>query len=73
MKGRGTSVEFYSFYAKLAQQLQGLISSNALELAPAAAAHQAALMTGQSGIQDWPSPSRTKSRDLQAALESVRL
>lgn len=73
VKGRGTSVEFYSFYAKLAQQLQGLISRNALELAPAAAAHQAALMTGQQGSQEWPSPSRTKSRDLQAALDSVRL
>ena len=71
VKGRGTSVEFYSFYAKLAQQLQGLISRNALALAPADAAHQAALMTGQQSSQEWPSLSRTNSKDLQAALESM--
>ncbi len=43
IKSRGTSVEFYKFYADLAQQLQGLISQNALSLPPAAVAHQAAL------------------------------
>ncbi|KAL3135668.1 hypothetical protein ABBQ38_006143 [Trebouxia sp. C0009 RCD-2024] len=46
-KGRGSSAEFYKFYAELTQQLQGLISQNALTLPPAAVAHQAALMTGQ--------------------------
>lgn len=51
VKGRGTSVEFYKFYADLTQQLQGLISQNALTLPPAAVAHQAALMTGQQNSQ----------------------
>ena len=51
VKGRGTSVEFYKFYADLTQQLQGLISQNALTLPPAAVAHQAAMMSGQQNTQ----------------------
>lgn len=71
VKGRGTSAEFYKFYADLAQQLQGLISQNALALPPAAVAQQAALMTGQQGAQ--PSPLARNSTELQQALNSVRL
>ena len=73
VKGRGTSVEFYKFYADLAQQLQGLISQNALSLPPAAVAHQAALMTGQQGTQALPGNLARPSMELQRALDSVQL
>ena len=73
VKGRGTSVEFYKFYADLAQQLQGLISQNALSLPPAAAAHQAALMTGQQSSQILPGNVGKETLDMQTALDSVRL
>ena len=73
VKGRGTSVEFYKFYADLAQNLQGLISQNALALPPAAVAHQAALLTGQQGNQALPGDLKKTSMELQQALDSVRL
>lgn len=80
VKGRGASVEFYKFYADLTQQLQGLISQNALALPPAAVAHQAALMTGQQNTQGLGlgggAPGRLgrdKSLAMQNALESVHL
>lgn len=73
VKGRGTSVEFYKFYADLAQQLQGLISQNALSLPPAAVAHQAALMTGQQGTQALPGNLARSSMEMQQALDSVQL
>lgn len=73
VKGRGTSVEFYKFYADLAQQLQGLISQNALTLPPAAVAHQAALMTGQQGSQGVPGKLAGSELNMQKALDSVRL
>ena len=73
VKGRGTSVEFYKFYADLAQQLQGLISQNALALPPAAVAHQAALMTGQQTAQQVPVKLGGTHSDMQHALESVQL
>ena len=80
VKGRGASVEFYKFYADLTQQMQGLISQNALALPPAAVAHQAALMTGQQktqglGLGDGM-PGRhggDKNLAMQNALESVHL
>ena len=73
IKSRGSSVEFYKFYADLAQQLQGLISQNALSLPPAAVAHQAALMTGQQSSQVLPGRVGKDSMDMQRALDSVRL
>ena len=80
VKGRGASVDFYKFYADLTQQLQGLISQNALALPPAAVAHQAALMTGQQntqglGLGDREPDRRAgdKSLAMQNALESVHL
>ena len=71
IKSRGTSVEFYKFYASLAQQLQGLISQNALP--PTAVAHQAALMTGQQSAQVLPGNAGPDSMEMQKALDSVRL
>ena len=79
VKGRGTSVEFYKFYADLTQQLQGLISQNALALPPAAVAHQAALMTGQQNTQglgvgiDMAGKFGGDKLAMQTALDSVRL
>ena len=73
IKSRGTSVEFYKFYADLAQQLQGLISQNALSLPPAVVAHQAALMTGQQSAQVLPGNVGRDTLDMQQALESVQL
>jgi hypothetical protein len=73
IKSRGTSVEFYKFYADLAQQLQGLISQNALSLPPAAVAHQAALMTGQQSAQVLPGNVGRDTLDMQQALESMQL
>lgn len=77
VKGRGPSVDFYKFYADLAQQLQGLISQNALVLPPAAVAQQAALMTGQQNTQGvgLGLPGRRGGDELamQIALDSVRL
>ncbi len=73
IKSRGTSVEFYKFYASLAQQLQGLISQNALALPPTAVAHQAALMTGQQSAQVLPGNAGPDSMEMQKALDSVRL
>ncbi|DBB01817.1 hypothetical protein WJX77_001467 [Trebouxia sp. C0004] len=73
IKSRGTSVEFYKFYADLAQQLQGLISQNALSLPPAAVAHQAALMTGQQSSHVLPGNSGRDMLTMQQALESVQL
>lgn len=76
-KGRGSSVEFYKFYADLTQQLQGLISQNALALPPAAVAHQAALMTGQQKAQGLgvglPGRLAGDKLAMQAALDSMRL
>ena len=71
IKNRGTSVDFYKFYADLAQQLQGLISQNALSLPPAAVAHQAALLSGQQSTQ--PGNAGKNSMDMQKALDSLRL
>lgn len=73
IKSRGTSVEFYKFYADLAQQLQGLISQNALSLPPAVVAHQAALMTGQQSAQVLPGNAGRDTLGMQQALESVQL
>jgi len=73
IKSRGTSVEFYKFYADLAQQLQGLISQNALSLPPAVVAHQAALMTGQQSAQVLPGNVGRNTLDMQQALDSVQL
>jgi len=73
IKSRGTSVEFYKFYADLAQQLQGLISQNALSLPPAVVAHQAALMTGHQSAQVLPGNVERDTLDMQQALESVQL
>ena len=79
VKGRGTSIEFYKFYADLTQQLQGLISQNALTLPPAAVAHQAAMMSGQQNTQGLGVGVEVAGKlggdklVMQNALESVHL
>ena len=76
-KGRGSSAEFYRFYAELTQQLQGLISQNALNLPPAAVAHQAALMTGQQNRKGMgvglPGRLGGDGQAMQHALDSMHL